>query len=299
MTRISDLLRAHDGRARLRTLVPGLTLAEPSQGVGPARSSGVIVAAEAASRARLGRDGYLELAEAAAPAPCARLVTGIGQLLAAGLPAAAVYLFDEPWRLGEGLCARMSALVGEPYVLLNDVWAWQIAAGSRGWAPHRGSTEQLDRRAPELLNVWVALSDAPEERSCMHVVPLDADPAYPAELDHIEVPPGASRALPVTAGTALAWNANVLHWGGACAVTATAPRVSCSFSLARGAFARRFPLAGAATRSFEERLDALALQVETYGEGQPDVHDEVREWARATCALRRHVERLGPPVPRT
>ena len=245
----------------------------------------------------LAREGYVVLHEVESAELCARLVTGIATLVAAGLPAVAVYGFDEPWQLGERVRARLSALVGHEYVLLDDAWAWQIEPGrGRGWPAHRGYVEALDRTAPELINVWVALSDVTSERSCMHLVPLDEDPHYPAALARTDAAAESVRALPVVAGTALAWNANVLHWGGACSARAPGPRVSCSFSLARGALAQQFPVARASAAGLESRLDSVALQIETYGDGQPDVNDEVREWARATSALRGRVALLSRPA---
>src|SRR5690606_20624279 len=144
---------------------------------------------------------------------------------------------------------------------------------------------------PELLNTWVALSDAPVDRACMHFVPFDADPAYPSELARHEA--GAGRAAPIAAGTALAWNANVLHWGGRCAEDAPAARVSCSFSLARAdALDDRYGWGGAivspSTLTPLDRVDLVASQIDTYGEGQPDVSLEVLTWARAACAFRAH-----------
>ncbi len=61
----------------------------------------------------------------------------------AGLPAMFVYLFDQPWRLGEEVCARVSAMIGQRYEVVEDVWAWRIAPGNgRGLA-----SASRDRRA--------------------------------------------------------------------------------------------------------------------------------------------------------
>jgi hypothetical protein len=294
MAIVSQLLRPHDAAARLKALVPGLALLDTPPGAA-AEPSGPALEDED-EKPWLAREGYVFLRGAESPETCARLVAGIGQLLAAGLPAVAVFAFDETWRLGERVRARVSRLAGHPYLLLNDAWAWQIEPGhGRGWPPHRGWGELLDRGAPEVLNVWVALSDVSAERSCMHLVPLDEDPHYPDALTRSDAAPEKVRALPVAAGTALAWNANVLHWGGACSARAPGPRVSCSFSLARGALADRLPVASITDVS--SRLDVIAQQVETYGEGQPDVSEEAREWARATNALRSRIASLSKHLP--
>ena len=114
------------------------------------------------------------------------------------------------------------------------------------------------------MNVWIALSDVGEESACMHVVPFDRDPHYPNALDRVDVDPALAIPLPVPAGSVLAWNANVLHWGGEMKPGAP-PRVSMSFTLRRAALpsSRR-----AAT--FEARVDLVADMLVTYhGVGAP------------------------------
>ena len=121
----------------------------------------------------------------------------------------------------------------------------------------------------------------------MHFVPLDEDPAYPRALDTLDVPAAAVRAVPLRAGDALAWNANILHWGGICAPHAKGARVSCSFSLVRedASAALGFPLAGNAATNLRARLDAVARQLIVYGNGQPDVRPEMLAWARGNAAI--------------
>ncbi len=283
----SDLLSSlrsasADRLARFRALVPELLIGEPAQ-----RSPNRLAPdADARELEWLSGEGYAVLAGAESAETCASLVDGIGRIVSAGLPAVFVYAFDSVWELGERLRARASALFGHEYVLMNDVWAWQIMPGvGRGWPPHRGTKRRLDRTAPELVNAWVALSDATAERSCMHFIPLDDDADYPDRLDHVDAPAARVRAAPVPNGTALVWNGNVLHWGGACSARAAGPRVSCSYSFCRGEMAAELSTLRAPAMDFAARLDSIALQIATYGEGQPDVRAEVLEWARATCAL--------------
>lgn len=243
--------------------------------------------------------GFAAVGEVALPELCARLVAATGSLTAAGLPAMFLYCFDEAWHLGDVLAARVSASLGRKYVVAEDVWAWRIAPGAgRGWPPHRGLfSPLLERGAPELVNTWVALSDVEVERACMHFVPLDADPAYPTALDSLEVPVAAVRAVPLRAGDALAWNANILHWGGVCAPQAKGARVSCSFSLVRedASAALGVPLAGKAATDLRARLDAVARQLLVYGNGQPDVRPEVLAWARGNAAIAALSRRLPSP----
>lgn len=271
-------------RARLRDLAPTLTL-----GPGLGASSRAAAHHDDAIAHRLETEGWLELANVALPEECLRLVDGIEALLGAGLPGVFAYVFDEPWQLGEKLRARICAALAHPYVLVEDVWAFHVAPGKHGWPPHRGLAEPLlDRRAPEFLNVWVAVTDASLDRACMHAVPLDRDPHYPNALERKDPPLDAAIAMPVTAGTALAWNANLLHWGGACAPTAAGPRASYTYSLCRADAVERLgvtPLE-AAELTLTDRVDVVARQIVTYGEGQADVSKAVITWAKGLVLLR-------------
>jgi phytanoyl-CoA dioxygenase PhyH len=310
MDEVLALLRSSEGlagaaaRAHLSALAPGLTLGALS---GPGTLGGPVLGAAGDSEAAtaLIDDGFAPLSAVAPEATCARLVDAIERLTAAGLPAMFVYLFDEPWQVGEAVGARVSAILGRRYEVVEDIWAWRIEPGKgRGWPAHRGLSEPLlAREAPELVNTWVALSDVEANRACMHFVPLDEDPSYPAALHVLDAPLSAVRTAPLQAGAALAWNANVLHWGGPCSPDAMGARVSCSFSLARcdalGGLA--LPRAHDAVTDLRARLDAIARLLVIYGEGQPDVREPVLAWAHASVAMKAAIASLsGPlPVPRT
>jgi hypothetical protein len=253
--------------------------------------------AELRAAERLASEGWTELAGLVPAHVCASLVTLVGRIVDAALPAVFVYLHPTVLEVGELVRRRASELLGARYELIEDLWAWKIEPGHEGWPPHRGIDDVLlDRRAPELLNTWVALSDAPVDRACMCFVPLDADASYPSDLGRHDVPAGTARAAPVAAGTALAWNANVLHWGGRCAEDAPAARVSCSFSLARADVGGRLGIGDAWLAPSElgplDRVDLVASQIATYGEGQPDVLRDVLAWARAACAFRAHASAI-------
>lgn len=284
---VQELLRLAASPAGLLQIAPDLRLGTSTTRPGaPAPPP----AADLAERPWLARDGFARLGGVVPPSVAAALVTGIEALRAHGLPATFIYAFDELWAIGELVRSRISAVVGCPYAVVEDVWAWQILPGEGGWPPHRGTPHvQLERETPEVINVWVALSDVTAERACMHAVPLDEDPGYPSALGRVDAPLPSVRALPTDAGGALFWNANVLHWGGRCAARAPGPRVSCSFTLCRTDAAARFPdlalLGPLAELDLGRRMDLLASMVLLYGDDQGDVSDVVREWARITHAL--------------
>lgn len=226
------------------------------------------------------------------------MALGVEALRERSLPASFVYAFDEPWMIGEQIRQQMSHRLGHDYRLVEDVWAWHVPPGQNGWPPHRGVYDvRLDRDAPEILNTWVALSEVPADRACIHIVPLEEDASYPRALERVDVPTSAGQALPADPGDVLFWNANVLHWGGRCSERATGPRISCSFTLCRGDAVGRFPriqiLRPLSELDLTARVDAIARMVTTYGKHQPDVSETVRQWASLTVAL---TSRVGSPL---
>lgn len=230
--------------------------------------------------AEVRRRGWAAVAAQFAPSDVEAIRDAIERLDAAALPHGAVYVFDEVWHLGAQVAAVASASFGVEYALLTDFWAFHVVPGRSGWPPHRGTVAQLDRDQPELLNVWVALSDVEIDRSCMHFIALDDDIAYAAgRLDDLPNEQGVTTASPVDAGTALFWNANIAHWGGPCLSTARGPRTSVTFTLERGAETSRC----AVDETGWTRIDALVDQLLTYA---PHASAEALDWARVTTALR-------------
>ena len=287
-TSVESLLRLVGSAEGLASIAADL---EVTAGVLSGGSSGDESGADANASAWLAPEGFSVLASLAERARCAALIAAVDALAERHLPAVFVYAFDEPWVIGERIRRRISALSGHDYRLVEDIWAWRIPPGSGGWPPHRGIADVLlDREAPEILNVWVALSDVTADRACMHAVPLDDDPGYPEALARVDAPLESVRALPVAAGDALVWNANVLHWGGRCAPRAAGARVSCSFTLCRADAADRFPglalLGPLEILDLMARLDVVARMVLLYGDAERgDVSATVRQWANLTHEL--------------
>jgi hypothetical protein len=286
---VEGLLRLLGTSGDLRAICPDLELSENARESGNGIGRAWFVT-EGANES-LARDGLALLAGPGARETCASLVRAIDALHDRALPAVFVYAFDEPWALGEQARACVTARLARDYVLVEDVWAWRVARGRDGWPPHRGIEDVvLDRDAPEILNVWIALSDAAVDRACMHIVPLGDDPGYPARLRCVDARPEAVRAVPARAGDALFWNANVLHWGGRCEADAAGSRVSCSFTLCRkdalGRFPHLIPLDLTATLDLRARTDLIAHMVVLYGSAdRGEVSPVIREWATLTHEL--------------
>lgn len=280
-----DALKRSDGGERLIAHVAALA---PDLGTGRTPAPASLRRAEDAKR--LAERGFFTLGRAEGdfrePLRCA-----VDAVVRDDLPGVLAYLFDAMWGLGEGVRTAASDLLAAEYVLASDAWAWSIAPGKgrRGWTPHRGiAHEVFERVRPQVINVWVALSDVEIDRACMHVVPLDDDPGYPHALATVEVPEGRAVALPVAAGTALAWNANALHWGGECSPGAKGPRTSCSFTLVREDAVKRIGLGAVSVSDLDlpRRLELVADQIAIYGKGQPDVDADFLSWAAAMRAFR-------------
>lgn len=235
--------------------------------------------------------GWLELA-VTDRASCEHLVEAMERLCAEQLPPVALYAYDEVWALGAAVRDGVTAALGTSYELIEDLWAFRVPPGSAGWPPHRGVRQRLARRQPEYVNTWVALSDASLDGSCMHFVPLDADAIYSARGGELtdEHVAGDAVPAPVPAGDALAWNANVLHWGGPCSASAPGPRRSITFTLCRADALARSDLGSARVVRAPmidpwKRLEVIARQVLLYGSDDPYVTDAVRVWARITVEM--------------
>lgn len=237
-----------------------------------------------ASRARsaiLAR-GFGAIESVVPRATCDALSRALESLQNARIPTPFLFAFDEAYEIAIGLGATFDALFAGRARVMRDVWAWRIVRGG-GWKPHRGvSWDVRDARgAPTLLNAWIALSDVAVESACMHVVPLDRDPHFPIALDRVDFDPREAVPLPVPAGSVLAWNANVLHFGGAMTEGAP-PRASLSFSI------RSVDVEGALDPraiGFDERIDLVADMIDLYADSD-GTNDVWRDWARLDRGMR-------------
>jgi Phytanoyl-CoA dioxygenase (PhyH) len=218
---------------------------------------------------------------------CDRFVHALRALEANGLPLPFLYVARAAFGPAEQLLAWASERFGQRYVLAEDAWAYLVPAGASGWPAHRGVSLDVrnEQGAPDVLNSWIALTDVEVTGSCMWFVHPKMDPGYPSGgwdakvLEH-------GHPVPVNAGDALLWNANVLHWGGRSAPLAPV-RASYTFTLVSesSAFAkslRTMPVAP----TFRQRLDVIAAQLLTYST-MTELSPRYLEWAKVTCALRR------------
>lgn len=232
----------------------------------------------------LWREGYAQLDTVFEERDLAALRSLLDALDAHAVPLAFVFVYDAPWALYEALDPWLRVALGDDYQALPDFWAWRIEANddARGWGPHRDRVRpavDADGR-PLSLTVWITLTDATPLNGCIYALPAHLDPCFAArswngprdvELRH----PQDLRALPASAGTVLAWNQNLLHWGGRASRRGRHPRMSLSAEFQRG---DRTPFnpplrAPAARPSFETRLGLVAQQLLQYRHMHPlDAH---------------------------
>ena len=150
------------------------------------------------------------------------------------LPATFVLLFDETWRLA----AKASSLLSNstnPNNLFNfDMLAWYIdpREGAAGFSPHRDRQPDdvkgsfHDDKMAKYVTMWLALSNATPENSCLYVIPKPYDPGYTDGDDESDDGPDPLtralpekcayqniRALPREAGQSLLFTHRILHWG--------------------------------------------------------------------------------------
>lgn len=190
-------------------------------------------------------EGYVN-APGVLPAACiARLRVGVQRLHHRGIPAVFAFVYDDYWQIFRSLAPFLAAVLGDGYRALPDLWAWHVVPSNAaaGWVPHRDRavpTLQADN-TPNSLTVWLPLTDATPLNGCMYVLPAPFDP----DLHR----PGVSaknefhfsgdqvqniRALPATAGSLLAWNQSLVHWGGRASNLGTNPRCSIALQFQRG-----------------------------------------------------------------
>jgi hypothetical protein len=282
MNRVRELFGQVESADFFRALNPHLTIGRAAGA--PARAPQAPLGARLDA---LRREGHAAAPGIVAAAEAEGMARAIGNLEASGVPAVFAYVYDAFWEPLLSLAPLVESALG-PFDVLDDVWAWLVPAGRSGWSPHRGRSilERSSGGRPVTLNVWIALTEVTAADACIHVVPLNEDPFYPDRLLRVDVPRGLGRALPAAAGTALLWDANVLHWGGAC-VGPGRRRVSISYTLRARAAA---PIPGTtpvipAALSFRARLDLVARQIATYAEKERVFSPAAEEWARATAGF--------------
>ena len=129
---------------------------------------------------------------------------------------------------------------------------------SAGWAPHRDRSEASQREdkgfradeTPKYTTVWVALSEANHENSCLSVIPKGVDPGYTdgdGEINPLSVIFSKIeafqeiRSLPCKPGGLICFSHRLMHWGSKPDPHSGAPpRAALSFAAASNDFEKPY-----------------------------------------------------------
>jgi hypothetical protein len=179
---------------------------------------------------------------------------GVLRLVALGHSPSSVIAYDEAWALAAALTPLVQGFTGgsgqgEQLLPLGDWFSFlkddARQGGFRG--PHRdkpmsGPESFSPNGDADFVTVWVALSDATPDMSCLYFLPRDApDAAYLGPGDGIAALAPcdyeAVIAQPAEAGGAIVFSHRVIHWGSR-PTPGQSPRVAMSFALSRARFER-------------------------------------------------------------
>jgi hypothetical protein len=221
------------------------------------------------ARRQLAYDGYFAIPALLSDDLVARAREGTANLVRQGWPAVFAFLYDETWLLFDELSRLIGGLLGQDYRRLGAFWAWSVGAGGEpaGWGPHRdrSTTTVSESGEPDVLTLWLALTNATPESGCIYVVPASRDPCYRVGLENVEVRDLQDvRAVPATAGTVLGWTHHLLHWGARASALVSAPRVSLSAEFQRARCPLLDDAIDAGVPTFDERAQLLGRNVLRY-----------------------------------
>ncbi|WP_232007111.1 phytanoyl-CoA dioxygenase family protein [Mycobacterium intermedium] len=250
----------------------------------------------------LNREGYVQVPGVFSESSIVPLRSAIATLAERKIPLPFAFVYDELWLMFQGLASFLSTVLGEDYRALPDFWVWHLYPNdmSTGWGPHRDRTIPTlgPDNSPHSLTVWLPFTDATPLNGCMYVLPAHLDERFQMRRwdgpSNTAVPnPQNIRALPATAGSVLAWNQAVLHWGGRASRLGTGPRISAAFEFQRGDHVpfNQPLLDPGRVPPFTERLGLIGKQVLQYRHMYP-LSDEVA--AIATSLFERYMPGGGP-----
>lgn len=163
-----------------------------------------------------------------------RMREGVENLRAAGWHEVWSFVYDEYWQVlrTPSLLKLLPKTLGEKYKAMpHAVIHYVHPETGAGWSPHVDFSDRDDR-----FTIWYAISDATIDNGCMYAIAQDrVSPELlqkwlkMEDLSHKEakILLQSARALPVDAGSILAWEGKVIHWGTISSLNVE-PRISLS-----------------------------------------------------------------------
>lgn len=252
----------------------------------------------------LKREGYIRVPDALPESTVGPIGDAVSTLYRLGIPLPFAFVYDQLWLAFQGLSAFLTAVLGDGYRALPDFWVWHVNPDEQaaGWGPHRDRLmPTLDAdNSPHTLTVWLPFTDATPLNGCMYFLPAHRDDRFRQRrwdgADNTVVDnPQDIRAVPATAGSMMAWNQAILHWGGRGSRLGDAPRISAAFEFQRAdrpAF--NSPLLDPGRLpTFGERLGLIGKQVLQYRHMYP-LGDDI---AAIAAALTERFTPPGAPLP--
>jgi hypothetical protein len=164
-----------------RTLCPHLSVGQRHEPDEEAKQAGEN---DAANRKSITEDGFVKVGSLCRASQSAELARGVALLVEYGWPATFILVFDQTWELVDEVSSLMKRTTGNENNL--DILAWHIdpREGETGFSPHRDrspddptATFRADK-TPRYSSAWVALTEAHERNSCLHMIPMERDPGY-------------------------------------------------------------------------------------------------------------------------
>jgi hypothetical protein len=161
-------------------------------------------------RDQVRHEGYAQLNSLSWQLPLDEMVALIDTLHSLHIPITFCFMYDEFWFIFMRLHPTLQHILGSEYQRLPDFWAWRVdpQQSERGWHVHRdkGFETLYSNGTPKALTVWIPLTDATTDNSCMYVLPADRDPTYRTDqlvFPYFQQVAGDIRALPIQAGMLL------------------------------------------------------------------------------------------------
>ncbi len=218
--------------------------------------------------------GYTHFKNPGLKIPLDHIKRTIKALSEKNLPPVFIFAYDELWNLQYQMNSFLKKLLDTEYLQLPDFWAWNVKPGQSGWKPHRDKSggTLFEDNTPKSITVWIPLTKAVPDNSCMYILPANHDKFY-----NLEKPFGLDygfpgdltdiRALPAEPKDVLVWTQHVLHWGSnSNSRHVLEPRMSIAYEFQRSDIAAyNNPLIKPnEIPSFEKRMALIAKQIIQY-----------------------------------
>lgn len=170
----------------------------------------------------------------------AQMLAGIDEVIGHAIDQTWALMFDEFWSLYAHFGNLLDQILGvdHQWITGNYIFIIPSTDGAGGWGMHRDLSHRRSLRPdgmPEIMSLWVALTDATPLNSCLYCLPASRDPNYPNNLAEHSVPRVEDiECMAVSAGQAIGLNHALLHWGSRSSRRAPGRRVSLVFDIQRG-----------------------------------------------------------------